>query len=278
MNATARGPRRPRRRQVGSYLLLTLLILAFTVPLLYLVNTALKSFTEYSRNPNGLVQDPQWSNFPEAWLQGQFGTYFFNTVLYTVAGAGGVTLLALLIGFPLGRNYIRHAKLWYVVLASFLFLPNAIVAQYQMLIAMGLYNTRVGYIIMLAIGVGIGPLLIAGYAQSVPKEIDEAAAIDGASYWRYLWTFAVPLCRPALATVFLLCAVAIWNDLILGTILFADATKWPIATGLNSFKGINMTNWPLLAAATMIVAIPLIVLYVFVQRYLVNAVVGAIKG
>lgn len=276
--ASTKTVRRRRHYQVGSYVLLGVLVLTFTVPLLYLVNTALKSFKEYSRNPNGLVQDPQWSNFADAWQQGDFGTYVLNTVLYTVTGAGLVTLLALLIGFPLGRNYIRGARVWYAVIASFLFLPNAIVAQYQMLIQMGLYNTRVGYIIMLAIGVGVGPLLMAGYAQSVPKEIDEAAAMDGASYWRYLWTFAVPLCRPALATVFLLCAVAIWNDLILGTILFADQAKWPIATGLNAFKGINTTNWPLLAAATMIVAVPLILLYVFVQRYLVNAVVGAIKG
>ncbi len=273
-----RAVRRQRRYRIGSYVLLGILILSFTVPLLYLANTSLKSFAEYTVNPNGLVRDPQWGNFIDAWVQGRFGTYLLNTLLYAVAGAGGVTLLALLIGFPLGRGYIRGAKFWYAVLASFLFLPNAIVAQYQLLIALGLYNTRPGYIIILALGVGIGPLLVAGYAQSVPKEIDEAAAMDGAGYWRYLWTFAVPLCRPALATVFLLSAVAIWNDIILGTILFADSSLWPIATGLNAFKGVNLTNWPLLAAATIIVAIPLIALYVFVQRYLVNAAAGAIKG
>lgn len=273
-----RAARRQRRYRIGSYVLLGILILSFTVPLLYLANTSLKSFAEYTVNPNGLVRDPQWGNFADAWVQGKFGTYLLNTLLYAVTGAGGVTLLALVIGFPLGRGYIRGAKFWYAVLASFLFLPNAIVAQYQLLIGLGLYNTRPGYIIILALGVGIGPLLVAGYAQSVPKEIDEAAAMDGASYWRYLWTFAVPLCRPALATVFLLSAVAIWNDIILGTILFADPSLWPIATGLNAFKGVNLTNWPLLAAATIIVAIPLIALYVFVQRYLVNAAAGAIKG
>lgn len=270
--------RQRTRYRVGSYILLGLVILTFAVPLLYLVNTSLKSFAEYQQNPNGLVQNPQWANFPAAWQEGRFTTYFLNTVLYTVVGACGLTLLSLLIGFPLGRGYIRSSRFWYGVLASFLFLPNAIVAQFQLLIAIDLYNTRVGYIIMLAIGVGIGPLLVAGYAQSVPREIDEAAAMDGAGYGRYLWTFAVPLCRPALATVFLLSAVAIWNDIILGTILFADASKWPIATGLNAFKGLNNTNWPLLAAATIIVAIPLVALYFFLQRYLVNAVVGAVKG
>ena len=270
--------RRTRVTQVGSYVLLVLLILSFVLPLFYLVNTSLKSFQEYSINPNGLVQDPQWANFPAAWEKGKFGTYFLNTLLYTFAGAGGVTLLSMLIGFPLGRGYISRPRIWYGVLASFLFLPSAIVAQYQLLIAMGLYNTRIGYIVILAIGVGIGPLLVAGFSQSVPREIDEAAAMDGASYGRYLWTFALPLMKPALATVFLLSAVAIWNDIILGTILFADPGLWPVATGLNAFKGVNTTDWPLLAAATIIVAIPLIALYVFVQRYLVNAVVGAIKG
>lgn len=278
LRATARLRRRPRAVTVGSYVLLVVLILSFVLPLFYLVNTSLKSFQEYAVNPNGIVRDPQWSNFAVAWEKGKFGTYFVNTVLYTFAGAGGVALLSLLIGFPLGRGYIRAHRFWYGVLASFLFLPNAIVAQYQLLIGMHLYNTRVGYILILAIGVGIGPLLVAGFSQSVPREIDEAAAMDGASYRRYLWTFAVPLLRPALATVFLLSAVAIWNDIILGTILFADASLWPIATGLNAFKGVNTTDWPLLASATIIVAIPLIALYVFVQRYLVNAVTGAIKG
>ena len=277
LSTTARARTR-RGWPIGAYLCAAIILLFFLFPILYLINSGLKSPAEFTRNPIGLVQHPELGNFAEAWQKGHFAAYLLNTVLYTFFGATGATILSMLLGFPLARGYIGGLRLWNGMLAALLFLPNALVAQFQLLLALGLYNTRVGYIIMCAVGVGVGPLLFRGYAQSIPKELDEAAAVDGASYWRYLWTFVFPLARPALVTIFILNCVWMWNEVILGTVLFASQAKWPIATGLNAFKGLYSTNWPLLAAATMIVAIPLIVVYVFIQKYLVNGVVGAVKG
>jgi raffinose/stachyose/melibiose transport system permease protein len=250
----------------------------FLLPLLYLVVTALKSPEEFHANPVGLVRDPQFGNFAEAWSRGQFGTYFVNTMIYTFFGAAGATAVSVLLGFPLARGYMRRPKLWNGMLVSFLFLPNALVPQFQMLYRMGLYDTRLGYIIMCAVNLGIGPLLFRGYAQSLPKELDEAAALEGCGYWRYMWKFVLPMSRPAWVTVFVLDCVWIWNDFILAMVLFSDRAKWPIATGLNAFKGVYSTNWPLLGSATLIVAVPLIIVYLFIQKQLVNGVVGAVKG
>jgi raffinose/stachyose/melibiose transport system permease protein len=275
--ATAPG-HRARRWPVGAYLCYAVLLLFFLVPLLYLVSTSLQTPEEFSANPVGLVEVPQFGNVPEAWRLGHFGKYIVNTAVYTFLGATGATVLSLLLGFPLARGYIGGQKFWNGLLASFLFLPNALVPQFQLLYRLGLYNTYPGYIIMCAVNLGVGPILFRGYAQSIPRELDEAAAADGCGYWRYLWNFVVPMSRPALVTIFILDCVWIWNDFILAQILFADRTKWPIATGLNAFKGVYSTNWSLLAAATLIVAVPLIAVYVFIQKYLVNGVVGAVKG
>ena len=266
------------RPPVGAYLCVALLMLLYLFPLAFLVNTSLKSPHEFSVNPMGLVQAPQWENFPQAWEMGNFGAYFLNTVIYTLCGAGMGTAIALLMGFPVARGYIRGGKLWNALFVCVMFLPNALMTQFQLLIRLGLYNTQLGYILMLGVGVGVGPLLFRGFVLSLPRELDEAAAVDGAGYWRYLTTFIIPLARPALVTVFILQAVWIWNEIILASILLSDTTKWPIATGLNSFKGLYSNNWALLSAATLIVATPLIIGYVFIQKYLVNGMVGAVKG
>lgn len=270
--------RRARRIPFGAYLCALVLLIVFLFPLLYLLNTALKSQAEFVADPVGLVTDPQWGNFATAWNTGNFGAYILNSVLYTVAGSAIGTILTLVLAFPVARGYVRGAKYWSVIFVLVLFLPNALITQFQLLLRLGLYDTQLGYILLVGVGVGVGPLLLSGFVKSIPRELDEAAAMDGVGYWRYLFGFILPLARPALVTVFILQAVWIWNEIILATVLLADPSKFPVTVGLYAFKGTYGNQWPLLAAATFIVAAPLIVGYIFIQRYLVNGVVGAIKG
>ncbi|MFE5775293.1 carbohydrate ABC transporter permease [Brachybacterium sp. NPDC056505] len=271
--------RRRRRAPVGAYICAVVIAAIFVLPLLFLLNTALKSDADFLADPVGLATAPRLQNFVDAWVEGNFGSYILNSILYTLAGAGIGTVITLLVGFPVARGYIAGGRrFWPIVFALLLFLPNSLITQFQLLLRLGLYDSRLGYVLMVAVGVGVGPLLFTGYVKSLPFELDEAAAIDGCGYWRYLLTFALPLCRPALTTIFILQAVWIWNEIILATVLLADQEKFPITVGLFAFKGAYSNQWGLLAAATLIVAVPLIVGYVFIQRYLVNGVLGAVKG
>lgn len=267
------------RRQIGSYVFVAIVMLFFLFPLAFLLNTALKSNAEFAGNPVGLVNDPQWGNFAEAWQKGNFGSYILNSLLYTGAGAGIGTFIALVLGFPVARGYLRGSRWWMGLFVVVLFLPNALITQFQLLLRLGLYDTRFGYVCMVAAGVGVGPLLFHGFVKSIPHELDEAAAMDGIGYWRYLFTFVVPLSKPALTTVFMLQAVWIWNEIILATVLLPDQSKAPLTLGLFNFQGTYSNQWGLLAAATVIVAAPLMVAYVFMQRYLVAGILGgAVKG
>jgi len=275
----ARRPSGPRPRQIGSYVFVAIVMLAFLFPLAFLMNTALKSNAEFAGNPVGLVHHPQWGNFAEAWQKGNFGSYILNSILYTVAGAGIGTFIALVLGFPVARGYLRGSRWLMPLFVVVLFLPNALITQFQLLLRLGLYDTRLGYVCMVAAGVGVGPLLFHGFAKSIPRELDEAAAMDGIGYWRYLFTFIVPLSKPALTTVFMLQAVWIWNEIILATVLLPDQSKAPLTLGLFNFQGTYSNQWGLLAAATVIVAAPLVIAYVFMQRYLVAGILGgAVKG
>lgn len=264
---------------VLSYALMGLVILVYLYPLLFLVNTALKSNAEFLVNPNGLVQAPQFGNFLDAWEQGNFASYVLNSVLYTFVAAGLGTVMSLVIGFPVARGYVKHPKVWQGLFAAMLFLPNTLVTVFQLALRLNLYDTPLGYTLIMASGVGVGPLLVAGYLNSIPREIDEAAAMDGAGYLRYMFTFLPRLMMPVLSTAFILQAIGVWNDIILATILFTSQEHWPVTLGLFAFKGTYISQWSLLSAATMIVAAPLLVIYLFLQRYLVASVVGgAVKG
>ncbi|THG32659.1 carbohydrate ABC transporter permease [Glaciibacter flavus] len=274
----ARRRRLIRPGRIVNYALVVIVVFCYLFPLLFLLNTALKSNADFFANPVGLVTSPQWANFGQAWVQGNFGAYILNSVLYTICAAGLGTAIAVLMGFPVSRGYLRWPRLWNALFVVMLFLPNALITQFQLLLRMGLYNTQLGYILIMAAGVGVGPLLIAGYVKSLPRELDEAAAVDGSGYWRYLITFVIPMAKPAIATVFILQAIGVWNDIILATILLPDPAKSPISLGLYAFQGTYTNDWGLLAAATMIVAAPLVAAYLFLQRYLVGGVVGSVKG
>lgn len=271
--------RRRRRPRFGGYAIVALVLFCYIFPLAFLVNTSLKSTAEFFADPLGIVQSPDFSNFGRAWVEGNFAAYILNSVIYTGAAAFIGTAISLLLGFPVSRGYVKHQRLWLGLFVVMLFLPNALITQFQLLLRLGLYNTQIGYIMIMAVAVGVGPVLISGYVKSIPIELDEAAAMDGIGYWRYLVTFIVPLTRPALATVFILQAITVWNEIILATILLPDQAKSPLTLGLFAFQGAYTNQWGLLAAATLIVATPLIVAYIFLQRYMVGGVVGgAVKG
>ena len=278
----SRSPGKSRRlgpAKVVNYALLALVVVVYLFPLAFLVNTALKSNGEFFSNPTGLVKSPLLSNFGTAWHRGNFAAYVLNSVLYTFVAAAVGTLVSLMVGFPVARGYLKHTRLWNILFVSMLFLPNTLVTVFQLALRLHLYDTRLGYILIMASGVGVGPLLVTGYLKSIPKELDEAAALDGVGYLRYLFRFLPPLIQPVLATVFILQAIGVWNDIILATILLPDQGKSPVTLGLFAFKGAYVSQWSLLSAATIIVASPLLVVYVFLQRYLVASVVGgAVKG
>lgn len=273
------GHRSPLIAKIVSYALMGLVVVIYLYPLLFLLNTALKSNAEFLVDPTGIVKNPQFGNFLAAWDKGNFAAYVVNSVLYTLVAASLGTVMSLMIAFPVSRGYVKHPKIWLGLFAGMLFLPNTLVTVFQLALRLHLYDTPLGYILIMASGVGVGPLLIAGYLNSIPREIDEAAAMDGSGYLRYLFTFLPRLMMPVLSTAFILQAIGVWNDIILATILFSSQEHWPVTLGLFAFKGTYTSEWALLSAATMIVAAPLLIIYLFLQRYLVASVVGgAVKG
>lgn len=271
--------RHPSIWSILNYVLVIGLTCLYLFPLLYLLNTALKGPGEFDRNPSGLAEGFGLQNFVDAWQQGGFGDLLLNSVVYAFVCAGLGTVLSLLIAFPVARGYVRLSRTIGLLFVLALFLPNALITQFQLILNLGLYNSRLGYMLLLISGLGIGPLLLINYLRSLPRELDEAAAMDGSGYFYYIWKVVVPLCKPALTTVFILQTITIWNDIIGATIYLSSPQLKTVSQGLFAFYGQNGHNeWSLLAAATLIVAAPLIVVYLVLQRFFVSgALAGSLK-
>ena len=260
------------------YIIAILVLIVYVFPLFFLLNTSLKEQFEYLVDPVGIADSFRISNFAEAWEKGTFSKYIWNSVLYTGVATSCSILLSLFAAFPISRQYVRASSFFYVLFTIALFLPNPLVPQLKLMTELHLYNTQIGYILLRTGGTGIAFLMFVGYIKSVSRELDEAAAIDGCGYLRYLFTILIPLTKPVLATGVMLTAIGVWNDIIGPTIYLADNDKQPITRGLFAFAGQYLNNWPLLACGIIIVAAPLIILYGFVQQYLVSgALAGSIK-
>ncbi len=260
------------------YFVVYLMLAIYLIPLFYLFNTAMKTKTEYIISPVAIAEGLEFANFKEAWEIGNFSTFISNSLLYTISSTFFSIFLALFAAYPIARRYVKFSDFYYLLFIMSLFLPSALIPQFVLINWLGLYNTELGYILLRTSGTGIAFLMFVGYIKSISRELDEAAAIDGSSYIRFLFSILIPLIKPVLATGIMLTAIGTWNDIIGPIIYLSDAGKQPITRGLFAFYGQYANNWPLLACGILIVALPLILLYMYVQRFLVSgALAGSVK-
>jgi raffinose/stachyose/melibiose transport system permease protein len=159
-----------------------------------------------------------------------------------------------------------------------LFLPPALIPQFQLILRLGLYNTPIGYILLFLVN-PIGIVILVNYIKSLPKELDEAAALDGCGYFQFVWSIIIPLSKPAIATVAVLHAIGIWNEIVAPTIYLTNKDYYPITRGLIVFQGVYGSNWPTLAAAVLMLTLPMLILFLFLQRYIISGLTaGSVKG
>jgi raffinose/stachyose/melibiose transport system permease protein len=249
----------------------------FALPLIYLALQAFKSYTGFLQDPTGVPHPWTLSNFSQAWSQGDFSTEMVNSLLYAVIPDVVTLILGVFLAFPISRGYFRRSNALYAFFVFSGFLPAGLIPLFIEAQKLGTYNNRFGYLIMTSLA-GAGFFFFVGYIKTIPREIDEAAALDGCGYVRFIFTMIIPQMKPALATFGVFGFVASWNNLILPLVMLNDPGLWPVTRGLFSFFGQYSSQWPMVAAATAIVAAPIVVVFVVLQRYLVEGVAGGATG
>ncbi len=264
--------------RIVGYVALLIFGILYLGPLLMLLSTSLKTLPEFFRSATGLPEAPNLDNFVTAWEQADFARLLINSAIYTAVSTTLYIIAAIFVAFPIARGLVRGHKLIFTLFVIALFLPPALIPQFQLILRLGLFNNPVGYLLFYLIN-PIGIIILVGYIRTLPKELDESAAMDGCGYFRFVWQIVIPLARPAIATVVVLHAIGIWNELILPTIYLTSKQYYPVTRGLIVFEGVYGSNWPALAAAVLMLTLPMLILFLFLQRYIISGLTaGSVKG
>lgn len=279
LTRTSASSRKPIQwGNIGSYAFLMVLAALYLGPLLMLVNTSLKTMPTFMKDATAPATEFHVENFSEAWEKANFPKYLLNSLLYTAAATSIYIITAIFVAFPIARGYIKHSGWLLTLFVIALFLPPALIPQFQLILKLGLYNTPIGYILLFLVN-PVGIVILVNYIKTLPRELDEAAALDGCGYFQFIWSIVIPLTKPAIATVTVLHAIGIWNEIVAPTIYLTSKEYYPITRGLIVFQGVYGSDWPTLAAAVLMLTFPMLILFLFLQRYIISGLTaGSVKG
>ncbi|MDP9371925.1 MAG: carbohydrate ABC transporter permease [Chloroflexota bacterium] len=277
----ARWLRGSRLRATVVSLVLIPLCFLWIYPFLWMVSSALKSNAEIFAGLSLIPRDIQWSNFARAWTGARIGQYFLNTVIITATSVAIVVVTTAMIGYVLGRYQFPGKKLIVGFFVATVFLPEGytIIPIFDLINRLGLAETLWGVILAESGGAHvITVLLFAGFFSQLPKELEEAAIVDGAGFFRVFWQIMLPLSTPVIATAIILQFLHSWNDFLLPLVLTLSRPELrTLAVGIYAFRGEFFTDWGALAAAATISLVPIILVFLFLQRYFVQGIAGAVK-
>ena len=299
---TAEAPLQPTARtrkrrltpaRVLLYTVLTLIALAWFLPLAWAILTSLRPYEETAEK--GYVSWPEaltFANYTEAFTQGELARYFLNTVIIVLPALVLTLFISSMAAFVLSRFRFRaNLAILLVLTAGNLLPPQVIITPlfhiYQR-IPLPIFMNQSGslldsywgvLLVHVAFQVGFFVFVLANYMRLIPHELTEAALVDGASVWRQYHRIILPLCRPVLAALGTLGFTWMYNDFFWALVLMVSGEKRPITSAIDNLKGTFFTDNNLIAAASVLVAIPTVVVYVFLQKHFVRGLtVGATKG
>jgi raffinose/stachyose/melibiose transport system permease protein len=269
-----------RREQSLTYAVLGAFSLIALLPIVGIVLTALQD--QDSVAAFGSFDGVHLGNFADAWRDGNFGPYLRSSAIVTVTVVSAAVVLSVLAGYAFGLMRFRGATVLFYVFLLGLMIPTeaVIVPLYYDFRDVGLTDTYWALILpQLGTSVAFGTFWMRAYFRTVPPSLVEAARLDGASSWFTLWRVLLPLARPAVLTMTVLLFMWTWNEFLLALVMVTDEGLRTAPLGLSFFQGRNESNLTLLAAGAVIVATPVVVLYVFLQRHFIRGMLsGAVKG
>ena len=271
---------------MGMYLLLSTIAFFMLLPLLWLVSTALKSQGEnlFQFPPQFIPAHPTLENFVKAWNsdpRNHFSRYFFNSIIVSLLTVGLNVLSSSLAAYPLARLKFKGRNFIFSTVVATILIPFQIVMIPLFIISvqLRLQNTYLGMIFP-AIASAFGIFLMRQAFQSVPKELEEAARMDGCSEVGIWWSVMLPAVRPALVTLAIFVFIGSWSDFLWPLIVLQDDNLYTLPLGVAKLaEGAFGLNWRLVAAGSVISIAPVLILFMFVQRYIVPTAAGSgVKG
>ncbi|OKH19408.1 carbohydrate ABC transporter permease [[Limnothrix rosea] IAM M-220] len=267
---------------IGTYLLLAAIALVMLFPLLWLFSTALKSPTEniFSFPPQLIPASPTLENFVTVWQNHPFGKYLFNSTFIAVLTVAFNLLFCALAAYPLACLDFQGRDIIFATVVSTIMIPFQIVMipLYVLTVQLGLRNTYLG-IIFPSLASAFGIFLLRQAFQGVPKELEEAGRIDGCSELGIWWHIMIPAVRPALITLAIFVFIGSWSDFLWPLIVIDRPEFYTLPLGVATLAGQFSLDWRLIAAGSIISLLPVMILFGFLQRYIIPTDSGSgVKG
>lgn len=263
------------------FVFLLLYFIAIAYPLFWMVINSFKNTADIFNDSWGLPKEWLFSNYATAWEQG-VSSYFVNSVIITVGTCLLTVLISALCAFGLTRFQIKGGKfLLLFVSAGLMFSPqSSLIPLYELIQQMGIFDTHWALILTFtAYRIPLTVLLIRSFFLSIPKELEESAYLDGATSLDVFGRIFLPMSKPILFTGVILTAYYAWNEFLFSLIFIQTEEVKPITSGLLVFKDALNTNWGVLMAGLVISALPLIVVFMLMQKYFVRGLAeGSVKG
>jgi multiple sugar transport system permease protein/raffinose/stachyose/melibiose transport system permease protein len=248
-------------------------------PLLWMVASSFKTQETVFSDLSLIPKQFHFENYYLALTRGDFGRYFLNSVIYTVSVVLGIVVISSLAAYAFSRLRFpgRNIIFSIFIAAMMIPIPGSFVALFVLLNKLHLRNTPLGYILcMISVGLSMSIFLLKTFFDTIPRELEDAARIDGCSkigIWRHV---ALPLAKPVLAVVVVFNALNVWNEYVLALIIFDNKNLMPLQRALMVFRGEFLTNYPLLMAGLTITALPIIIVYLLMQKYIVKGVTSTV--
>jgi raffinose/stachyose/melibiose transport system permease protein len=280
-DTTPSTPWKQRLLNMARHVFLSTFALTCLFPLFWMARAALMTRQRIFTDTSLIPDEININNFAIAWTRGEMGGFFLNSVIYTVSVVTLIIIISSLaayafsrLRFP-GKNFFFNA----FFLAMMIPLPGSFVPLVVLMNNIGLANTRIGYILcMTNVGLPISIFLLKTFFDKMPKDLEDAATIDGCGKLRIWWNVALPMARPAIAVIAIFNALNVWNEYILAQLLLNDKNLMPIQTGLMKFQGAYSVDYPVLMAGLTIATAPVIVIYVILQKNILKSFSYNITG
>ena len=286
LRSRARPQRRARRlrtvRAAMVYALLIVLGAAVLVPVLWMLSTALKPQGQIFAFPPVYIPHPfVWSNFTDALTAEPFALYARNTLFLVAVNVCGQVISCTVIAYGFARLRFPGRNVLFLVMLATLLIPDQItmIPLFILYRTLGWVGTYYPLTIPSFFGNAFFIFLLRQYMMTLPGELDEAARLDGCNTWQILYRILLPLCWPPLTIIAVYTFTGVYNDFLGPLIYLSDPNSFTLAIGLANFVGRYTTQWNYLMAASLVVLLPLLVIYYFAQRYLIGGIASlGIKG
>jgi sn-glycerol 3-phosphate transport system permease protein len=277
--------------KVAGYIGLALVVLVIGIPMFWMLSSSLKTYREvYTFPPQWIPSNPRWSNYKDAWDAAPFGRFYLNTVIITVCGTGLQLFNGILCAYALAFLKFPFKGAFMILILAALMIPGEVTILPNYLFMgntvrdwFGLHsnwvNTYQG-IFLPGAATAFGTFLMRQGFKGLPREVLEAARLDGAGHFRTMWDIVLPMARPIVVTFGVISVVNKWNDYLWPLIITNTDTMRPLTVGLTFlFDNEGNNQWGIIMAGTAFVIVPLLVVFLFAQRFIIEGLTaGATKG